>query len=272
MTWICPSCGQPLQLDEKTYRCINKHTFDVAKEGYVNLLLAQHKNSKQPGDNKQMVNARNTFLQKQYYSPLADKMGELLVAHLPQGTTEILDVGCGEGYYLNRCQLALQKAGYELSAKGFDISKFAVQKAAKSNKQADFAVASSYSIPLAAASQDAVIQVFAPSAAAEIARLLKPAGIWLVVAPAAQHLHQLKTLLYETPQTHKENDEIGLVTLVAKHSLRFDIQISAQEDRAALLMMTPYYWSSSQQARQKVETSLNQVTADFQINVYQRAD
>ena len=70
----CPLCQQALLLDEKSYRCANNHSFDQAKQGYVNLLPVQFKHSKEPGDNKAMVQARRAFLDKGYYQPLLDSM------------------------------------------------------------------------------------------------------------------------------------------------------------------------------------------------------
>ncbi|MCI2284110.1 hypothetical protein L3081_12860 [Colwellia sp. MSW7] len=72
--YLCPLCQQALILNDNTYRCINNHSFDRAKQGYVNLLPVQFKHSKAPGDNKDMVNARRAFLDKGFYQPLVDKM------------------------------------------------------------------------------------------------------------------------------------------------------------------------------------------------------
>ena len=99
--WICPSCSNVLALNNNVWACTNGHSYDVAKEGYVNLLLAQHKNSKQPGDNKQMVNGRRAFLEQGFYQPLADAISQIfnqhLVALVDQSEVNFFDAGCGEG-------------------------------------------------------------------------------------------------------------------------------------------------------------------------------
>jgi 23S rRNA (guanine745-N1)-methyltransferase len=77
-TLICPLCRTPLTLENKSQRCANGHSFDIAKEGYVNLLLVQQKKSKEPGDNPEMVKARREFLQAGYYQPLCNAASQLI--------------------------------------------------------------------------------------------------------------------------------------------------------------------------------------------------
>ena len=93
---VCPLCEHPLERGAKTWRCLKGHSFDVAREGYVNLLPVQHKNSREPGDDLQMVTARREFLHAGHYQPLRDAMLEALA---PLGARSLLDIGCGEGYY-----------------------------------------------------------------------------------------------------------------------------------------------------------------------------
>ena len=100
-SWICPSCSNVLSFNHSSWCCSNGHVYDVAKEGYVNLLLVQHKNSKQPGDSKQMVNGRRGFLEQGHYAPLADAISGIYNQYLTQQTTQndasFFDAGCGEG-------------------------------------------------------------------------------------------------------------------------------------------------------------------------------
>ena len=92
----CPICHTPLTLQDSSYRCEKSHSFDKAKEGYVNLLPVQFKQSKQPGDNKAMVNARREFLEQGYYLPLQERIVALFKEYLSDNTA-LLDAGCGEG-------------------------------------------------------------------------------------------------------------------------------------------------------------------------------
>ena len=92
----CPICRAPLTREEKTYTCPNRHCYDISKEGYVNLLPANRKHAKDPGDDKGMTDARNRFLEGGYYSPLREQLCRLIVERRPE---TLLDSGCGEGYY-----------------------------------------------------------------------------------------------------------------------------------------------------------------------------
>jgi len=273
-SWLCPSCHHALLKSEKVWRCENGHQFDSAREGYVNLLLAQHKNSKQPGDNKAMVAARRTFLNSGHYAPLAEKMADMLLLHAERDkgkadVVSLFDAGCGEGYYLNAIYHRMRESGVSVRASGIDISKFAIQKAAKQYKDGHFAVASTFAIPAHSDSQDAVIQVFAPSSEVEIARVLKKGGYWLKVSPGANHLHQLKALVYDNPEQHEVSDKVPAeFELVDTASLRFEVVLADAANRESLLMMTPFYWQISEQKKLALLSQLVQVEANFHIALF----
>lgn len=274
-SWICPSCSHVLLLDNKVLACAHGHSYDLAKEGYVNLLLAQHKNSKEPGDNKQMVNGRRAFLQQGFYQPLADAISTIFAQHLATlvDLTDVrfFDAGCGEGYYLNQVSQACNHPDMQIAFSGLDISKFAVQKAAKKYSNHQFSVASTFQIPLASASQDTVLQIFAPSSELEIHRVLKSGAIWITVNPAANHLHELKRALYDTPTEHKavQVTPDGF-SLAQQLNLSFAIELDNPQQRENLLMMTPYYWSATAEKKQKLVDNVQQFTTDFDICVYKK--
>ena len=98
---MCPVCREALTLNERTWRCANSHSYDVAKQGYVNLHVVQHKHSKNPGDTPESVQARRAFLSAGHYAPLqqavVNRVRELRIENL-------LDIGCGEGYYTDAMQ------------------------------------------------------------------------------------------------------------------------------------------------------------------------
>lgn len=274
--WICPTCQQVLTHCSGQWRCESGHSFDVAKQGYVNLLLAQHKSSKDPGDNKAMVNARRYFLSQGHYQPLAEKIAallldELLLEQLNAKPVNVFDAGCGEGYYLNTLQQAFAKDGRQVNAQGIDISKFALQKAAKSYAQVSFAVASSFKLPLPAISQNAVIQVFAPADAGQIRRVLAIGGLWLKIDPAQQHLAQLKAMLYQQAQAHSVHQEIPEgFELVSQQSMDFPLILSSAETRLALLQMTPFYWSATAESIARIGAELLQENAHFDLKLWRK--
>ncbi|MBC3764609.1 putative RNA methyltransferase [Neptunicella marina] len=273
--WSCPSCKSPLYLhqpnsnSQRVLRCDNGHSFDVAKEGHVNLLLAQHKNSRDPGDNKQMVAARRRFLDSGAYRPLAMKLADIIVQHCQHTELNLYDAGCGEGYYLGQISQTLSTAGKTITAAGNDIAKFAVQKAAKRYPDANFAVASSFDLPVADGSQDVVIQIFAPADENQVLRVLKSRGLWIQVNPVAKHLWQLKQALYDTPLKFDTPKRAENAELMQQQVLGFDIDLEEQSLREDLLMMTPYYWSTPQAKKQAVIDAMQHLSIEFEISIYQ---
>jgi 23S rRNA (guanine745-N1)-methyltransferase len=271
--WICPACQQVLEKNAQSLVCPSGHSYDLGKEGYVNLLLANQKRSKEPGDNKAMVNARRAFLEQGYYQPLADKLIELAREQLLQQTTELnlFDAGCGEGYYLNQLAKGLTGRTRNIAAYGSDISKIAVQKAAKKYPFCQFSVASCFNIPLSEESQDGVLQVFAPSSSEEVRRILKSGGFWMQVNPAAGHLRQLKQAIYDKPEEHKVHSELPAgFSLQVDQTLSFDMKLTDEASRLNLLMMTPYYWTATQEKIISLVANMDRLTADFHIRVLQK--
>ncbi|MDM7861228.1 methyltransferase domain-containing protein [Alteromonas sp. ASW11-36] len=273
--WLCPLCQLPLHLNDKIWQCENQHMYDRAKEGYVNLLLAQHRKSKNPGDSKAMVNARRLFLDSGAYAPLAAKLAETLLNQSQylnaNENFKLFDAGCGEGYYLRTIAQHFLSQKRPLIASGIDIAKPAIQKAAKRSSEHHFAVGSSFALPLNDNQQDAVLQVFAPSSASEIRRILKPSGLWIIVDPAAEHLAEIKAMIYDEVVEHQANtyDTTGFEYL-GEHQVTFGITMDNAEIRESLLMMTPYYWHVSEDKKANILAKLDHATADFKIQVWQK--
>lgn len=124
---ICPICKSRLEPNGQSFCCKHGHSFDLSASGYLHLLPANQMRSKIPGDNKQMVRARKEFLSKGYYQPVSDLLNHQVLEHCKKGTAlQILDAGCGEGYYTNRLTAEFSRSGAEFAVTGLDISKFAV--------------------------------------------------------------------------------------------------------------------------------------------------
>ena len=96
--WCCPLCGDPLSQRDRALSCPSRHSFDIAREGYVNLLPANRKRSRDPGDNREMIEARRRVHAADVYRPLAERLASL-VSETAGGDARVLDLGCGEGYY-----------------------------------------------------------------------------------------------------------------------------------------------------------------------------
>lgn len=244
---LCPLCQTTLARDDKQWQCSNGHSFDVAREGYVNLLPVQHKKSLQPGDAGDMVKARREFLAAGYYQPLRDTVVTLLQHIKPE---HVLDIGCGEGYYTQ----AMAEVAADVV--GLDIAKPAIQLAAKRCKGPLWLVGGSAHLPLADASIDLVTSLFSPLPVVEMARVLRPGGKLLVVTPAAEHLRTVREALFETLVPHQPEKFLTVLgpqfQCVSEQTLTVPLMLS-QTALRQLLLMTPYVWRAKADCRAALE-------------------
>lgn len=256
----CPKCKEQLNLIDRSYTCVNHHSFDVAKRGYVNLLLTNHKAT---GDDKEMVQARTRFLNHAYYQPLQQRLVALLKTKQP---AVLIDAGCGQGYYTNAIKDELHCECY-----GFDLSKYAVDEACKAHNHVCYGVCNIFHMPLPDASGDALLSVFAPIDIEENRRILKTGGYFLKVAPGPKHLWEMKQVLY--PQVYENETETGYegFELIEEELLAYEVMIQDKEDIKALFQMTPYYWKTSKESSEKLLalTSLR-TQIQFHITLYRK--
>lgn len=308
MQWRCPVCARPLLLAAQGASCELGHQFDRARQGYINLLPAQHKASRDPGDDAGMMAARHDFLQAGYYRPLAMRILELLAARLAEsagsasssyanyadnadnasntnnacgatagdrsGATkapaQLLDCGCGEGYYSGIFAAGLDSPGLAVQVAGIDISRAARRLAARQYKQVVFAVASNFHLPVADAQVDVMTRIFAPGDDQETRRVLAPGG-WLIVAsPGPRHLFELKAGIYARPTEHVEPSVPEGFTCIHAERVQFSLQLQSRAAIDALLKMTPFAWA----ARQKAATAFDDLktfttSADILLRSYQ---
>ncbi|TMP29060.1 23S rRNA (guanine(745)-N(1))-methyltransferase [Pseudoalteromonas rubra] len=261
----CPICSAPLAEQNKTLRCEHNHQFDVAKEGYVNLLPVQFKNSRQPGDNLDMVQARRAFFATEHYQFLQTHLAHTISA-MP--CESVIDMGCGEGFYTQAIASALPECSQVF---GVDISKPAIRYAAKRYPQVRFSVASIKDAPFSAEQADVLLSVFAPVFAEEMARLLKPEGQLLVVSPGPKHLYELKQHIYDDVRLHDVPDcPSGFVEVEQRHLEQ--TQQVATEVVKHLIKMTPFAWKFKESHYQTLEqTPTHQVTFSFLVTRYQKS-
>lgn len=267
----CPVCGAALERGGHAYRCPAGHSYDIAKEGYTYLLPPNQKHSAAPGDDRGMAQARREFLSKGYYAPLLNSLCRQILSYsgdLPA----ILDAGCGEGYYTAGIYQALCAAGKTPRMAGTDISKFILRAAAKRERAIEFAVASSYHLPLANERVDILLNCFSPLALEEFRRVLKPGGTFLYVVPAADHLWELKQVLYDQPYPNEEK-ETPYEGFAYRAIVPVDdaITLESQADIHALFQMTPYYWKTPKAGAERL-AALDTLTTRiaFRIHIFQK--
>lgn len=245
----CPVCHTGLSQSGTALKCDNGHSFDIAREGYINLLL-----QKRSGDAKEMLAARRSFLERGFYAPLSDAVNELVRTHLQDVPLHVLDAGCGEGYYLDRLQKALAplQSGYYI---GLDVSKEAIKMAAKRYRQLFFVVADvKQQLVLADGVIHAILNIFAPRNSGEFARVTSVGGILIVVIPSPEHLLRLRTTLgllgmEEQKQQHVKEQFAGAFEFIASSSIAYSMHLN-KEEIEQVVMMTPNYWHLSDETRE----------------------
>lgn len=247
--------------------CSNKHCFDFAKEGYVNLLPVQNKKSKAPGDSAEMIQSRHRFLGRGYYDGFATTLCDVMRHH--SGTKNVLDIGCGEGYY---AKFIYEKLNPE-HLFGIDISKPAAKSSAKQLDVAHFSVASAFSLPFFDAQFDSAISVFSPIDFTEANRILAPSGCLFFCGPGPTHLHTLAKHIYGEAKSHEGNHPKTIPRdLKLKLQQKYNEKVSvAGEHLPDLLRMTPYYWHCNEEQKNALTTMLDMtIELDIYISVYEK--
>lgn len=243
---ICPICSQALTATDNAYKCPSRHSFDISKQGYVNLLLPTSKGTH--GDNKEMIRARRDFLEKGHYRPMCEALTESVADFAKGKRLSLLDAGCGEGYYTSSVSDATN-----CSVVGIDISKDALVYASKRLPDAELAVASVYRIPTAPDSFDIILNMFAPFEREEYLRVLRRGGHLFMVIPGEDHLFELKAAIYDEPYKNRVAPfEIEGFELVSHKEIKYRMNLASHEDIMSLFKMTPYYYRTSPQNKEKL--------------------
>lgn len=250
---ICPLDGIPL-LGDKSLHCDNGHSFDMARQGYLHLLPVQNKRSKEPGDSREMVEARSRFLEAGFYLPISEQLNSIALQHLPLADDLcVVDAGCGEGYYLNRFCAALMGRDGVASLIGIDISKPAVVAAARRNKQITWLVASNSNPPLLPQSVDMIFCMFGFPDYEAFKKILKPGGNVVLVESAEEHLLELRQVIYpevrKAPPPALDRAELAGFTLIDSRALTYQTAALNREQIGDLLVMTPHLFRATREGK-----------------------
>ena len=289
----CPVCSDQLKTIEhslsktKSVKCSRNHLFDFAKQGYLNLLLSQHKKSKQPGDTPEMVQARTHFLSKGYYDGISQFLTNICMSHLPECETVLnnkhvgfhyCDLACGEGFYTNNLHKTIQSSSgiqqtfKTLMTTGLDISSPAIKSACRKNQDIQWLIASLARIPIEDNSQHLVTGLFFHFDLKEVTRILKRGGIFVMVTTGKNHLIELRNEIYDSLKDEIPKDFSGVQDELAhinKLSYSDKKTLTSPEDILCLLKMTPHYWRCTVDKKQQLESlSKLTITIDIQFDIF----
>ena len=269
---ICPKCKNVLTREEKSYKCINNHGYDISKTGHINLLLDNQKNSKNPGDDKHMVISRKNFLEKNYYKGISNRLNEIILSYfLENNKMNILDIGAGEGYYTGNLKDFLEKNNIENNIIGIDISKEAVISASKAYKNIDWLVASASNIPIADESLDIIICMFAKIIPEEKIRTLKKGGHLIIVSTGENHLLEMKEVVYEEVRKdfYSPVEDLKIFDYETTINHSYMEEIKEKESIINLFNMTPYRWRSPREGVEKLFSLDNlKITIDVNFDIF----
>ncbi|CIR50051.1 putative RNA methyltransferase [Streptococcus pneumoniae] len=261
--FACPICQENLTLLETNFKCCNRHSFDLAKFGYVNLAPQVKQSANYDKENFQN---RQQILEAGFYQAILDAVSDLLASS--KTTTTILDIGCGEGFYSRK----LQESHSEKTFYAFDISKDSVQIAAKSepNWAVNWFVGDLARLPIKDANMDILLDIFSPANYGEFRRVLSKDGILIKVIPTENHLKEIRQRVQDQ-LTNKEysNQDIKEhfqehFTILSSQTASLTKTITA-EQLQALLSMTPLLFHVDQS---KIDWSqLTEITIEAEILV-----
>jgi 23S rRNA (guanine745-N1)-methyltransferase len=269
----CPVCGGVLTLGAAAATCSNKHAFDRARSGYLNLLLT--KQSAEPGDSAPMLQSRRAFLQAGFYDAISSASIAAVVGILAKRThAHVVDVGCGEGFFTARLNRTLAEAiSPAPTCYGIDISRPGVRMATSYDAGIHWVVASLHHTPFLPRSLDVVLCMFAPIDPADARRIVRHDGALVTVTPGSDHLDGLRALLYTNVQPHSPMPALmdGDTRFEPAESTRVheSIVVDSPAQIMNLLAMTPYYWNISRDTRARVEALTRlELTVDACVNVF----
>lgn len=261
--FACPICQENLALLETSFKCYNRHSFDLAKFGYVNL-APQIKQS--ANYDKENFQNRQQILEAGFYQAILEAVSDLLASS--ETSTTVLDIGCGEGFYSRK----LQERHPDKTFYAFDISKDSVQIAAKSepNWAVNWFVGDLARLPIRDASMDILLDIFSPANYGEFRRVLSKDGILIKVIPTKNHLKEIRQKVQDQ-LTNKDYSNQDIKNHFQEHFTILSSQTASltktitAEQLQALLSMTPLLFHIDQS---KIDWSqLTEITIEAEILV-----
>ena len=263
----CPVCLGRLRKNDKSYVCGKNHSFDIARQGYVNLLPVQNKHSRSPGDTKAMLLARREFLYAGFYEPVCRDAAELINKYIKTQYPLIADIGSGEGYYTQQLQRLCSA-----DCIGVDISKEAAKMSCSRSRDILWIVATASHLPVEDESIDVITAVFSLFVNDEYARVLKKGGIVVEISAGNRHLTELKSIIYD--EVFIQDKHQSAFSDSFSELCSFDREFRIKTDNAqlrALLGMTPHTHRISKEQSSRLESiSELELTVNYLVRVLEK--
>lgn len=272
----CPVCERELGISRSnSLYCSKGHNYDLAKQGYINLLLKQEKG----GYDKQLFAARKVISDSGFFDPMRKALSKL-IREIGKGEgwseVRILDAGCGEGSHLAWIwrDLKAKKTGFaDLTGVGIDLSKEGIRVAAKEHRDIIWCVADLTKLPLQNQQFDLVLNILSPANYGEFKRVLKEHGILVKLLPTADYLIELRELLFKgTDKELYENDSVkkhfaNSFQLVKEQQINYKV-LFKEENLEHLIKMTPLTWNADQEKiAMIINSGLKSITVAFDLLV-----
>jgi len=263
----CPVCNSPMKVvDLKSLICLNNHTFDFAKQGYVNMMTR----SVDSHYDKKLFEARQKIImESNLYKPLHAWVANVIKEHLKltKGPVMVFDAGCGEGSHLQR--IIAECKNEAITGLGLDISKEGIRMAAGNYEDSIWLVGDLANSPLADHSCYVILNILSPANYFEFKRILVPDGLIVKVVPRANYLKELREVFYDnTDKSVYKNDET--VSLFKQHfhlvdiiSLNYTKELTKTE-LTNFVQMTPLTWNLN---REQLDKFTNQGTTKITIDL-----
>lgn len=282
MNVACPIDGAPLMASAAALRCAHGHAYDRAREGYVNLLLPQHKASRDPGDSAVMVASRRRVLDSGVYDPIARRMFECVRAMSARiakdDVVRIVDAGCGEGRTLDKLRAAAEACDavgcWELA--GLDISKWAILAAAKRYHGVIWVVGNNRYMPFVPGSVDIILSMFGFPVWEGFKPAQREGAHVVLVDPGSDHLIELRSVIYPAvirsgPPSLDAAVRAGYQP-VLQETLCYATELQSAAAINDLLAMTPHYYRMGEAGRQALaQLQRARVTIDVVFRVLRLA-
>lgn len=261
----CPLCLQSMQLiDDARLVCEQNHSFDISRQGYVNLAPQAHTTKY----DRALFEARNTMMTSGFFDPLVERLTNFIQSHVEgKESAAILDAGSGEGSHLAHIIGQLDEG--IVSGIGIDLAKEGVAKAAKNYPGHGWLVADLANCSFQDRSFDVLLNILSPANYQEFTRLLKEDGLFIKVVPEKDYLKQLRSLFYEESERERESNPVTSVSAhfnkVQTERVTYDFPLNAILVKS-LIRMTPLTWGASdEKIEQALSADLPVVTIDFTV-------